>query len=142
MRRSKHFALLAALGIGASGACAADNATEGGGPVTTDSGLEYEVLRAGDGPTPTADDQVVVHYRGTLTDGTEFDSSYGRGTPATFDVSGLISGFSEALQLMAVGSHYRVTIPSELAYGAEGTGPIGPDETLIFEIELLEIVEP
>ena len=118
-------------------ACAADE----GGVITTDSGLQYEVLRDGDGPSPTINDQVVVHYRGTLTDGTEFDASYDRGEPNTFPVNGLIEGFSEALQLMSVGSHVRVTIPSELAYGEAGAGAlIGPNETLIFEIELLEIV--
>ncbi len=118
-------------------ACAGDET----GVITTASGLQYEVLRQGDGPAPTMDDQVVVHYRGTLTDGTQFDASYDRGEPNTFQVNGLIEGFSEALQLMSVGSHIRVTIPSELAYGEAGRGAlIGPDETLIFEIELLEIV--
>ena len=108
---------------------------------TTESGLQYEVLREGDGERPTAEDRVTVHYRGTLVDGTEFDASYG-GDPATFAVNGVIPGFSEALQLMPVGSHYRVVIPGEIAYGSQGSGPlIGPNETLIFEIELLEIVE-
>lgn len=107
---------------------------------TTESGLQYEVLREGDGPVPSADDMVRLHYRGTLIDGTEFDSSHG-GDPAEFGVGGVITGFSEALQMMPVGSHYRVVIPSELAYGPRGSGPlIGPNETLIFEIELLEIV--
>ena len=123
-------------------ACAGgDDAMEEGTVATTESGLEYEVLRAGEGARPTIDDQVVIHYRGTLTDGSQFDSSYDRGEPATFPVSGVISGFGEALQLMSVGSHFRVTIPSELAYGEGGSGDvIGPNETLIFEIELLEIV--
>jgi FKBP-type peptidyl-prolyl cis-trans isomerase len=107
---------------------------------TTDSGLQYEVLREGDGPTPTRDQQVRVHYRGTLIDGTEFDSSYG-GDPAVFMASGLIPGFTEGLLLMEVGSQYRIVIPSDLAYGPTGSGPIGPNETLIFEIELLEIVD-
>jgi len=107
---------------------------------TTESGLQYEVLRAGDGPRPEADDLVQLHYRGTLIDGTEFDASYG-GDPAEFGVGGVIPGFSEALQLMPVGSHYRVVIPSELGYGPRGSGPvIGPNATLIFEIELLGIV--
>ena len=107
---------------------------------TTESGLQYEVLRAGDGPRPEADDLVRLHYRGTLIDGTEFDASYG-GDPAEFGVGGVIPGFSEALQLMPVGSHYRVVIPSELGYGPRGSGPlIGPNATLIFEIELLGIV--
>ena len=107
-------ALLALTGV----ACAGDEA----GMITTDSGLQYEVLRQGDGPSPTIDDQVVVHYRGTLTDGTQFDASYDRGEPNTFPVNGLIAGFSEALQMMSVGSHVRVTIPSELAYGEAGRG--------------------
>lgn len=111
------------------------------GVTTTGSGLQYEVLREGSGPRPAADDLVRLHYRGTLIDGTEFDASYG-GEPAEFGVGGVIPGFSEALQLMPVGSHYRVVIPSELAYGPRGSGPtIGPNETLIFEIELLEIVD-
>ena len=128
--------VLALLAL-ACAACAADEA----GMINTDSGLQYEVLREGDGPTPTIDDQVVVHYRGTLTDGSQFDASYDRGEPNTFPVNGLIEGFSEALQMMSVGSHVRVTIPPELAYGEAGAGAaIGPNATLIFEIELLEIV--
>ena len=111
------------------------------GVVTTDSGLQYEVLRAGDGPQPSATDQVRIHYRGTLIDGTEFDSSYARDEPATFGVGGVIAGFAEGLQLMNVGSHYRLVIPSELGYGPQGAGgTIGPNATLIFEIELLEIL--
>lgn len=112
------------------------------GVVTTESGLQYEVLEEGDGPMPTDTDRVRIHYRGTLTDGTEFDSSYERGAPAVFSVGGVIPGFTEALKLMKVGSKYRVAIPSALAYGPGGSGDvIGPDATLIFEIELLEIVE-
>ena len=111
------------------------------GVVTTDSGLQYEVLRSGDGPQPLATDQVRLHYRGTLIDGTEFDSSYARDAPATFGVGGVIPGFGEGLQLMNVGSHYRLVIPSELGYGPQGAGgDIGPNATLIFEIELLEIL--
>ena len=110
------------------------------GVVTTESGLQYEVLEAGDGPRPTAADQVTIHYKGTLIDGTQFDSSYDRGEPATFGVSGVIQGFAEGLQLMPVGSRYRFVIPADLAYGAQGAGgEIGPNATLIFEIELLEI---
>jgi FKBP-type peptidyl-prolyl cis-trans isomerase len=91
---------------------------------------------------PGPDDQVRIHYRGTLIDGTEFDSSYSRGEPAVFGVGGVIPGFSEGLQLMPVGSKYRFVIPSDLGYGAQGTGgDIGPDATLIFEVEMLEIVE-
>jgi FKBP-type peptidyl-prolyl cis-trans isomerase FkpA/FKBP-type peptidyl-prolyl cis-trans isomerase FklB len=110
------------------------------GVTTTASGLQYEVLRQGDGPRATADQQVRLHYRGTLIDGTEFDSSYG-GEPAVFSTGGLIPGFTEALLLMPVGSQYRVVIPSDIGYGPMGGGPIGPNETLIFEIELLGIVD-
>jgi FKBP-type peptidyl-prolyl cis-trans isomerase FklB len=119
----------------------AENETKEGVRVT-ENGLQYEVLREGDGDAPDADDRVSVHYRGTLIDGTQFDSSYDRGDPAVFGVGGVIAGFAEALQLMTVGSHYRVFIPSELAYGPQGSGgAIGPNATLILEIELLEIVE-
>jgi FKBP-type peptidyl-prolyl cis-trans isomerase len=112
------------------------------GVTTTESGLQYEVLTEGDGPAPTGDDRVSIHYRGSLIDGKEFDSSYDRGEPAVFGVGGVIPGFSEALQLMAVGGHYRFVIPGGLAYGPNGNGAdIGPNATLIFEIELLEIVE-
>jgi FKBP-type peptidyl-prolyl cis-trans isomerase FkpA/FKBP-type peptidyl-prolyl cis-trans isomerase FklB len=111
------------------------------GVTTTASGLQYEVMRAGSGQRPTAASVVRVHYRGTLIDGTEFDSSYGRGEPAEFPLDGVIAGFSEALQLMPVGSQWRIVIPSEIAYGPGGSGPIGPNSTLIFEIELLEIVD-
>lgn len=112
------------------------------GVTTTESGLQYEVLREGEGPAPMAEDRVSIHYRGSLIDGKEFDSSYDRGEPAVFGVGGVIPGFSEALQLMEVGGHYRVVIPGDLAYGPNGSGPdIGPNATLIFEIELLEIVE-
>jgi FKBP-type peptidyl-prolyl cis-trans isomerase len=111
------------------------------GVTTTASGLQYEVLRAGDGERPTAESVVRIHYRGTLIDGTEFDSSYGRGEPAEFPLNGVIAGFSEALQLMPVGSQWRIVIPSDIGYGAGGSGPIGPNSTLIFEIELLEIVD-
>ncbi|HKJ03476.1 MAG TPA: FKBP-type peptidyl-prolyl cis-trans isomerase, partial [Longimicrobiales bacterium] len=103
------------------------------GVVTTESGLQYEVLREGDGPRPTADDQVRINYKGTLIDGTQFDSSYDRGEPAVFSVGGVITGFSEALQLMPVGSQFRFVIPGDLGYGAQGTGgDIGPNATLIF----------
>ena len=107
---------------------------------TTESGLQYEVLSEGDGPRPTADQQVRVHYKGTLVDGKEFDSSYGR-EPVVFPVGDVIAGFSEALQLMPVGSKYRVVIPGDLGYGTSGAGEdIGPNAMLIFEVELLEIV--
>ena len=126
----------------AGNAYLADNGSREG-VVTTESGLQYEVLRQGDGPMPGAEDQVRLHYRGTLIDDTEFDSSYERGEPAEFGVGGVIPGFSEALKIMSVGSHFRVVIPSDIGYGPQGTGgPIGPNATLIFEIELLEIISP
>ena len=118
----------------------AENAASEGVAVT-ESGLQYEVIREGEGARPGPDDRVSIHYKGTLIDGTQFDSSYDRGEPAQFGVGGVIAGFSEGLQLMTVGSHYRLYIPSELGYGAQGTGAnIGPNATLIFELELLEIV--
>jgi len=99
------------------------------------------VIEEGDGPIAGPEDQVILHYRGTLVDGTEFDSSYG-GEPATFPVGGVIPGFSEALQMIPMGSTWRIWIPSELGYGEAGAGDaIGPNETLIFEIEAIEIVE-
>ena len=113
------------------------------GVTTTASGLQYEVLREGEagGAQPTAADEVSINYRGTLIDGTEFDSSYTRGQPAQFGVMGVIPGFSEGLQLMTVGSQFRFVIPSDIAYGAQGAGgDIGPNSTLIFEIELLDIL--
>lgn len=109
---------------------------------TTDSGLQYQVITEGRGAKPAATDRVRVHYTGTLLDGTKFDSSVDRGTPAEFALNGVIPGWTEALQLMSVGSKYKLFIPSELAYGENGTpGPIGPNATLIFEVELLEILE-
>jgi FKBP-type peptidyl-prolyl cis-trans isomerase len=111
------------------------------GVVTTASGLQYEVLTQGEGPIPAVSDRVTVHYRGTLVDGTEFDSTDRSGEPATFTVGGVIPGWTEVLQLMNVGSKYRVVMPSDLAYGEFGSGQtIGPNATLVFEIELLEIV--
>lgn len=110
------------------------------GVVTTDSGLQYRVLEQGEGEKPGPDDVVTVHYRGTLVDGTEFDSSYQRGEPVTFPVAGVIPGWTEALQLMSVGSKYELVIPPELGYGPGGTGGvIGPNAALIFEVELLGI---
>ena len=104
------------------------------------SGLQYKVLTAGKGEKPKTTDTVVTHYRGTLIDGTEFDSSYKRGQPATFPVTGVIKGWTEALQLMEVGSKWQLFIPSELAYGENGAGAnIGPNATLLFDIELLSI---
>lgn len=109
------------------------------GVVTTDSGLQYQVLTEGSGPKPTASDQVTVHYRGKLLDGTEFDSSYDRGQPATFPVGGVIPGWTEALQLMTQGSKWKLWIPPNLAYGERGQGPIPPGSALVFEVELLSI---
>jgi len=110
------------------------------GVVTLPSGLQYKILKAGTGPKPTASDTVVCNYRGTLINGTEFDSSYKRGQPVTFPVSGVIKGWTEALQLMPVGSKWQLFIPSDLAYGDRGAGAnIGPDSTLIFEVELVSI---
>ncbi|HRZ95963.1 MAG TPA: FKBP-type peptidyl-prolyl cis-trans isomerase [Paludibacter sp.] len=109
--------------------------------VTLASGLQYEILTEGNGSIPKASDKVKVHYHGTLIQGDVFDSSVSRGEPATFGVTQVISGWVEALQLMPVGSKWRLFIPSELAYGAQGAGQqIGPHTTLIFEVELLEIV--
>lgn len=112
------------------------------GVKSTSSGLQYKVLKEGDGPKPTAANTVKVHYMGTLLDGTEFDSSYKRGEPAVFPLNGVIRGWTEGLQLMKVGSKYRLFIPSDLAYGAHGAGAaIGPNATLIFDVELLSIEE-
>lgn len=110
------------------------------GVVKTESGLQYKVITAGTGPIPAATDTVRAHYSGKLLDGTEFDSSYSRGQPATFPVSNLIPGWIEALQLMPVGSKWELYIPSALAYGEQGNQGIEPNSTLIFELELLEIV--
>ncbi|MDH3693798.1 MAG: FKBP-type peptidyl-prolyl cis-trans isomerase, partial [Gammaproteobacteria bacterium] len=110
------------------------------GVVVTESGLQYKVVTAGEGKQPAADSTVVVHYSGRLIDGTEFDSSYKRETPATFALGGIIPGWGEALQLMKEGAKWQVFIPSELGYGERGAGgAIGPNETLVFDIELLEV---
>ena len=110
------------------------------GVITTSSGLQYEIISNGTGATPSESDKVTVHYHGTLLDGTVFDSSLDRGQPATFPVNGVIPGWVEALQLMNVGSKYKLYIPSDLAYGERGAGgAIGPNATLIFEVELLSI---
>lgn len=106
---------------------------------TTPSGLQYEILTQGTGPRPKADDQVQVHYTGTLIDGTKFDSSVDRGEPATFGVSQVIPGWVEALQLMEEGSKWRLFIPSQLAYGPQGVPGIGPNQTLLFDVELLKV---
>ncbi|RFC50324.1 MAG: FKBP-type peptidyl-prolyl cis-trans isomerase FklB [Verrucomicrobia bacterium] len=109
------------------------------GVVVTPSGLHYEVLRAGKGAKPTRDQTVEVHYHGTLPDGTVFDSSVERGETISFPVTGVIPGWIEALQLMQVGAKWRLVIPSDLAYGPEGSGPIPPGATLVFEVELIAI---
>ena len=112
------------------------------GVVTTESGLQYEVITAGTGNSPQASDQVTVDYRGTFIDGTEFDSSYGRGEPASFSVEGIIPGWTEALQLMKEGAKWKLYVPSDLAYGVQGAPPvIEPNTTLVFEVELKEIIK-
>jgi FKBP-type peptidyl-prolyl cis-trans isomerase FklB len=113
------------------------------GVKVTPSGLQYKVITEGKGPQPKESDTVKVHYRGTLLDGTEFDSSYKRNEPAVFPLKGVIKGWTEALQLMKVGSKYQIFLPSSLAYGENGAGQaIGPNSTLIFEVELLGIEKP
>ena len=117
----------------------AENAKKDG-VTTTASGLQYEVITAGDGPKPSETDMVVTHYHGMLVDGTVFDSSVDRGEPAQFPVNGVIQGWIEALQMMNVGSKWRITVPAPLAYGEAGSGPvIEPKCTLVFEVELLAI---
>ncbi|QGZ32520.1 FKBP-type peptidyl-prolyl cis-trans isomerase [Stutzerimonas stutzeri] len=110
------------------------------GVTTLASGLQYEVLTSGEGTKPSAQDQVRTHYHGTLIDGTVFDSSYQRGQPAEFPVGGVIAGWTEALQLMGVGSKWRLYVPSELAYGAQGVGSIPPHSVLVFDVELLAVL--
>lgn len=110
------------------------------GVQTTESGLQYEVLEEGEGAPPKPDDRVSVHYEGKLLDGTTFDSSLARGEPATFALDQVVPGWQEGLQLMSPGSRYRLWIPSELGYGEQGNGPIGPNAVLVFEVELLEVM--
>lgn len=112
------------------------------GVVTTASGLQYQVITEGKGPKPTVNDVVTAHYKGTLLDGKTFDSSYDRGEPANFPLSQMVPGWQEGIPLMPVGSKYRFWIPSKLAYGEQGAGPIGPNATIVFEVELLDIVKP
>ncbi|RZU46770.1 FKBP-type peptidyl-prolyl cis-trans isomerase FklB [Fluviicoccus keumensis] len=112
------------------------------GVKTTASGLQYEVLTEGKGAKPAATDEVKVHYEGKLLDGTVFDSSIKRGEPVTFPLNQVIPGWTEGVQLMTVGSKYRLTIPAKLGYGENGSGPIPPNSVLVFEVELLDIVKP
>ncbi len=109
------------------------------GVTTTDSGLQYKVVKKGDGPKPTTTDVVEVHYKGTFIDGTQFDSSYDRGETATFGVTQVIKGWTEALHLMNVGSIFELAIPEDIAYGASGRGSIPPYSTLVFTVELVSI---
>ncbi|MBS7663957.1 FKBP-type peptidyl-prolyl cis-trans isomerase [Pseudomonas lalucatii] len=124
---------------GAGKAFLAENAGREGVTVLP-SGLQYEVLSSGEGATPTREDTIRAHYHGTLIDGSVFDSSYERGQPAEFPVGGVIAGWTEALQLMSAGSKWRLYVPSELAYGAQGVGSIPPHSTLIFDVELLDVL--
>ena len=110
------------------------------GVVVTETGLQYKVVTAGTGKSPTTGDKVKVHYRGTLIDGTQFDSSFDRGEPATFGVTQVISGWTEALQLMKEGATWQLTIPSELAYGTAGRPSIPPNSVLVFDVELIEVL--
>jgi FKBP-type peptidyl-prolyl cis-trans isomerase len=110
------------------------------GVVVLPSGLQYQVLAEGDGPSPKPQDRVRVHYRGTFVNGTEFDSSYSRGETAAFGVTQVIPGWTEALQLMKKGAKWRIAVPSELGYGKNAPPRIGPDRTLVFEVELIDIM--
>jgi len=135
-------AALAEANAAAAATFLAANA-EKDGVIVTDSGLQYEIIEEGDGPIPGPDDTVEVHYRGTLADGTEFDSSYARGETVSFGVGQVIPGWTEALQLMPVGSKWKLTIPPELGYGPGGAGQvIGPNAALVFDVELISIAEP
>jgi len=133
------FAKLADANLKKGEAYQEDNAKKDG-VKKTDSGLQYEVLTAGNGKSPSAEDTVKVHYKGTLIDGTKFDSSYDRGEPVSFPLNGVIAGWTEGLQLMKEGGKARFVIPADLAYGPGGMGnAIGPNETLVFEVELLKV---
>lgn len=128
-----------AANIEAGKAFLAENASKDG-VITTESGLQYQILEAGEGKSPEATDTVKVHYHGTLLDGTTFDSSYDRGEPAVFPLNRVIAGWTEGVQLMKEGAKFKFFIPSELAYGSRATGSITPHSTLIFDVELLEVV--
>jgi FKBP-type peptidyl-prolyl cis-trans isomerase len=138
----KKQAEIAEKNLAAGKAFLAENAKKPG-VITTESGLQYKILETGEGKQPVADDTVTTHYRGTLIDGREFDSSYKRDAPASFPVKGVIKGWTEALQLMHVGDKWQLFVPSDLAYGASKRSElIEPNSTLIFEIELLDVKEP
>lgn len=140
MRRYRFMAVAAVVLLAAS--CGGGPVTEEGAEgemTTTESGLQYEVLVEGDGAKPTLSDAVTVHYKGELEDGTVFDSSYDRGEPATFPLARVVQGWKEGLQLMPIGSKYKFRIPPDLGYGPNGAGPIPPNATLIFEVELIGI---
>jgi FKBP-type peptidyl-prolyl cis-trans isomerase len=147
--RNDYIAKRRAEAEAAQAGLAAANAAEGDkfllenaqkeGVVVTDSGLQYQVITMGDGPKPAATDTVTVHYRGTLLNGTEFDSSYSRNQEATFGLNQVIPGWTEGLQLMPVGSKFKFFIPANLAYGPNGPPSIGPNSTLVFDVELLGI---
>jgi FKBP-type peptidyl-prolyl cis-trans isomerase FkpA len=125
----------------AKGLAFLENNAKQDGIIVTSSGLQYEILKKGDGSKPRATDTVKVNYLGTLLDGTEFDSSYSRNKPASFPLNRVVKGWTEGVQLMNTGAKYKFYVPSELAYGARSTGKIGSHSTLIFEIELLEIIK-
>jgi FKBP-type peptidyl-prolyl cis-trans isomerase FkpA len=125
----------------AKGVAFLTNNAKRSGIIVLDSGLQYEVLKNNEGPKPKATDTVTVNYIGTLLDGTEFDSSYSRNQPATFPLNRVIKGWTEGLQLMSKGEKYKFYVPSNLAYGARSTGKISSHSTLIFEVELLEVIE-
>ncbi|EHR40761.1 MULTISPECIES: FKBP-type peptidyl-prolyl cis-trans isomerase [Alishewanella] len=132
----------AAASAKAAGQAYLDENAKKDGVTVTESGLQYEVLQAAEGAKPAATDTVKVHYTGTLTDGTKFDSSVDRGEPIEFPLNRVIPGWTEGVQLMSVGSKFRFTIPSELAYGERDMGTIPPNSVLVFEVELLDIVKP
>lgn len=132
----------AAASAKAAGQAYLDENAKKDGVTITESGLQYEVLQAAEGAKPAATDTVKVHYTGTLTDGTKFDSSVDRGEPIEFPLNRVIPGWTEGVQLMSVGSKFRFTIPSELAYGERDMGTIPPNSVLVFEVELLDIVKP
>ena len=138
LKRQQEFATLSAQNKAQSEAYLEKNKAEDGVKLT-ESGLQYQVLREGQGKQPTAENTVKVHYSGTLIDGTTFDSSYQRNEPVDFPVTGVIPGFSEGLLLMKEGAKYRLVIPAAQAYGEQGPPTIGPNQTLIFEVELLEV---